>query len=230
MQNIPDINEHFHAHATKYQGGSIVFLVEQSSPMVNAFSANGLAYEAIIASAAHVRNINPRTRALFFGSEDGLREIDINSPDIPVELSPKSDPKVIPALKTLEREYAMCTSEAPLHVIMVSAGGLGDRYADSMNTLIDLLGKPEMQVMLDVVLVASGPKQMQQMVGVAGSKFLDGGKEKDPAHPAPNLYLAHRVEDIPREIGKAINARIAPENPRQFMLDVMCSIVEHGTR
>lgn len=230
MKNLPDVNIHFHQAATRYQGGDILIMIEQSQPMVDAFGVTGIALDNAIASAAHLRSLNPRTRAVFYGSENGISDIDLDDPKLDVLLAAKSAPDIPATMRSVEAQYPHANPCNPLHIIMIAGGGLGKSYSAAAESMLALMNKEGAQVMMDFILIPStGQKLFQQMAGVAASKMLFGGVEIDPMHPAPNFYQAHTPEDIPREIGNAINKRISPDNPQQFMLDLVCSIVGRGT-
>lgn len=230
LKNLPDVNLHFHEAATRYQGGDILVMIEQSRAMVDAFGVSGVAFSKAVGSAAFLRTINPRTRAVFFGGDYGLHDIDLDNPKILDELPAKSAPNIPVAMKAVAEQYPHANPCNPLHIIMISAGGLGSPYMDSMNAILDVLRRENAQVLMDFILLPrEGQKLFQQMAGVASSKMLDGGNEIDPMKPAPNFFVAREPDDIPREIGNAINKRISPDNPQQFMLDLVCSIVGRGT-
>ncbi len=197
--------------------------------MVNAFGFMGEVFDNAVASARHLRTINPHTRAVFYGTEHGLVDIDLDAPLMPGDLPTTSKPNIPVAMRALAEQYPFANPCRPLHVLMMSAGGLGGSYNEAMMSMLDVMQKPGAQVMIDLLLIPNGPKLFQQMAGVAASKMLNGGTEIDSAKPAPNFYMMRDPEDIPREIGNAINKRISPDNPRQFMLDLVCSIVGRGT-
>lgn len=221
---------HFHHAATRYQGGDILIMFEQSQPLVDAFGVTGVALDNAIASAAHLRTINPRTRAVFYGTEHGITDIDLDNPKLDVFLAAKSAPDIPATMRAIAEQYPCANPCNPLHVIMISGGGVGKNYSEAAESMLALMNREGTQVMMDFILIPStGQTLFQRMAGVAASKMLNGGKEIDPAHPAPNFYQARHPEDIPREIGNAINKRISPDNPRQFMLDLVCSIVGRGT-
>jgi hypothetical protein len=229
LQNLPDVNLHFHSAATRYQGGDILVMIEQSLPMVNAFGFMGEVFDNAVASARHLRTINPHTRAVFYGSDNGLHDIDLDAPQMASNLPTASKPNIPATMRALSEQYPFANPCRPLHVLMLSAGGLGGSYSEAMTSMLDVMQKPGAQVMIDLLLIPNGPKLFQQMAGVAASKMLEGGAEIDALKPAPNFYMVRTAEDIPREIGNAINKRISPDNPKQFMLDLVCSIVGRGT-
>ncbi len=230
MKNLPDVNLHFHNAATRYQGGDILIMIEQSQPMVDAFGISGVAFDNAVGSAAFLRSINPRTRAVFYGGDNGLHDIDLDDPKIEGELPAKSAPNIPATMRAIAQQYPHANPCNPLHVIMIAAGGLGSNYTESMNAMLDVLQKENSQVLLDVLLMPNnGQKLFQQMAGVTASKLLHNGSEIDPMKPAPNFFAIRSPDDIPREIGNAINKRISPDNPQQFMLDLVCSIVGRGT-
>ena len=230
LQNLPDVNLHFHNAATRYQGGAILVMIEQTRALVDAFGLGGLAFDNAVASATFLRTINPRTRAVFYGSDNGLHDIDLDDPKITGDLPPKSAPNIPATMRAIADQYPHSNPCNPLHIIMISAGGLGSNYTESMNAMLDVLQKENAQVLLDVLLLPnSGQKLFQQMAGVTASKMLHNGSEIDPLKPAPNFFAVREPDDIPREIGNAVNKRISPENPEKFMLDLVCSIVGHGT-
>lgn len=230
MKNLPDVNLHFHQAAVRYQGGDILVMIEQSQPLVDAFGISGVAFDNAVASAAFLRSINPRTRAVFYGGDNGLHDIDLDDPKIEGELPSRSAPNIPAAMRAVSEQYPHANPCNPLHIIMISAGGLGSQYTESMNAMLAVMQKEGAQVMMDFLLLPNaGPKHFQQLASVTSSKMLHNGHEIDPMKPAPNFYLAREPEDIPREIGNAINARISPDNPQQFMLDLVCSIVGRGT-
>lgn len=219
---------HFHSAATRYQGGDILVMIEQSSAMVNAFGFMGEVFDNAVASARHLRTINPHTRAVFYGTDKGLHDIDLDAPLMAGDLRADSKPDIPATMRALAEQYPYANPCRPLHVLMLSAGGLGGSYSEAMNSMLELMQKPGAQVMIDLLLIPKGPKLFQQMASVAASKMLNGGTEIDPTKPAPNFYMMHGAEDIPVQIGNAINKRISPDNPQQFMLDLVCSIVGRG--
>jgi hypothetical protein len=208
LKNLPDVNMHFHHAATRYQGGDILIMFEQSQPLVDAFGVTGVALDNAIASAAHLRTINPRTRAVFYGTEHGITDIDLDNPKLDVFLAAKSAPDIPATMRAIAEQYPCANPCNPLHVIMISGGGVGKNYSEAAESMLALMNREGTQVMMDFILIPStGQTLFQRMAGVAASKMLNGGKE----------------------IGNAINKRISPDNPRQFMLDLVCSIVGRGT-
>jgi hypothetical protein len=145
------------------------------------------------------------------------------------DLRADSKPNIPATMRALAEQYPFANPCRPLHVLMLAAGGLGGSYSEAMTSMLDVMQKPGAQVMIDLLLLPKGPKLFQQMASVTASKMLQGGSEIDALQPAPNFFIVRTAEDIPREIGNAINKRISPENPKQFMLDLVCSIVGRGT-
>lgn len=231
LKDLPDINMHFHAHAACYRGGDIVFLIDGSAKMVAAH--DGKALRDIIECADVIRNkLNRRTRAFYYGTEDGLEEIDLHRPAMVTAAFAQAHGTKECMLQPAIRDIAALpdsSPEHPLHLIIVSGGDNNDpRFGQTHHAIRNLLEKPGTQVMLDVILAAKPYANFMRLVGPAMSHMLDGGKCKHADKAAPMIYTAFENGQMGCALTDAINQRTAPENPHRFMVDIVCDIFRQG--
>lgn len=236
------INLHFHENAADYRAGDISFLIEGSQELPCLFELkNGYtAVHAAVEATLYVRdNLNSRTRAFFYGPETGPREINLNDKETlknPLAEMPDEGKFLKPALEAMMEQYTSHGPGRPLHLVVVSSGQSDDKFSELYKTLLDMLQKPGGQVLLDVLVmprVRNGMLPYQRMAhvcGIAASKMISGGKDTDPAKPAPNLLLGHDLETMQSALTSAINKRISPENPEEFMLNKLCEFMQSGTQ
>lgn len=242
ITELRGINMHFHENAADYRAGDIVFLIEASKDLSTFFEVeNGYTpIHAAIEAALYVRdNLNARARALFYGPQDGPKEINLGNPrsiEDPLAEMPHEGKHFEPAVRRMMEEYPAHGPGRPLHLIVVTNGKSDDNFSNLHNTLVDMLKKPGGQVLLDVLMVADMrgatplDKRMAHVCGVAASKIVFGGQPLDPDKPVPNILIAHDLDSMQSALISAINQRISPENPEQFMLDKLCELVGSGTQ
>ena len=242
ITELRGINMHFHENAADYRAGDIVFLIEGSKDLPCLFEIeNGYtAVHAAVEAALYVRdNMNSRTRALFYGPESGPREINLNNAESianPLDEMPDEGRFLKPSLDAMTEQYTAHGPARPLHLVVVTGGKSDDKFPDLYEKLLEMLQKPGGQVLLDVIIMPKTrngtvlDKRMAHVCGIASSKMLDGGQDIDPAKPAPNILLGHDLETMQSALTAAINKRISPENPEEFMLNKLCEFMSAGTK
>lgn len=242
ITELRGINMHFHENAADYREGDIVFLIEGAKDLPALFEVeNGYtAVHAAVEAALYVRNhLNSRTRALFYGPENGPREINLNdcsAVENPLACMPDEGKFLRPALHQMMDQYPAHGPERPLHLVVVTGGKSDDKFSELYEALLEMLQKPGEQVLLDVLIMTNNrngtplDKRMAHVCGVASSKMLDGGQDIDPDKPAPNILLAHDLETMQSALTSAINKRISPDHPEEFMLNKLCEFMQSGTK
>lgn len=234
ITELPSINKHFHAHATRYQQGDIVFLIEGSDTMRAAYPELDATIHTAVESAAVVQQKwNGKTRAFFYGDAKGPVEIDLKNNAIvenPSSLVPGGTATALmPTIEKLKTEYPDSTPDHPLHVIVISSGRASEQYSTLSNGLKSWLQEAGKQVLLDIIFTTKNHTELARIAGPATRALLqDGGKDKDPDKPAPNFNQAFDPQQLQRKIGDAINKRVMPENPHKFLVDIVADTVAKG--
>lgn len=234
LKDLPTINMHFHRHAQRYQRCDIVFLIDGSINMENAFASGpGDAALAAIESAIVLHEkLGNRTRAFFYGKPEGPTEIDLaEAAQVanPQQLAPLGkDTALAPAFEALRKEYPDASPEKPLHVIVVTSGRNNDPYSKIYHGTLGWLQSPGTQVLLDIILTTKNYGEISRPLGNATTKMIDGGRDLDPDKPGPRLLQADTVENLQRAIADSINQRTSPADPEGFMVNLVCETVAKG--
>jgi len=238
LSELPSLNKHFHAHATRYQAGDIVILIdgsEEAKAVYDKTEKHGAAIQAAVDAAALIRlKLNPRTRAFFYGKADGPREIKLTDErhlrNVLLDAPGKNLTELAPTLEQIRKEYPDATPEKPLHIIIISAGGSSDpEHSRIQKSIMDLLMDQGKQVLMNFIFTTKNTMGLARVSSTAFSKMLDGGKSKYPDKPAPDFHQAYSTQQLLTEIATAINKRTAPPDPDKFMVDLVCETVRKGT-
>jgi len=127
LETLPPLNETFKRHAAAYMAGEVLFLVDGSGGMPDAFGRETKP-NAIIATldAAHEFKTRDgiRARAAFWSDERPPNEVNLqDTPEQWMRQMPAGPSLMLPALKWVEANFS---PDAPLHIIVVSDGGVPD--------------------------------------------------------------------------------------------------------
>lgn len=139
LETLPPLNDIFKKHAAAYMAGDVLFLVDGSGGMPDAFGRNTTP-NAIVAALEAAKEFNTRdgirTRAVFWSDERPPVELNLQeTPDQWMRKLPAGPSMLLPALKWVEASYA---PDAPLHVIVVSDGGVQDQRDDMAAAVLRL--------------------------------------------------------------------------------------------
>lgn len=233
ITELPTINKHFHAHATRWQHGDIVFLIDGSAHGRAAYpEADATVHVAVEAASVVQQKWNPNTRAFFYGDAGGAVEIDLKNEKLvenPVKLAPSGNTTALaPAIAQLKEAYPDTSPDHPLHIIVISSGRNSDQFGTLREGLKTWLEEPGKQVLFDVVFTTRNHTELARVIGPIAGLMLNGGKNTNPDKPAPNFEQAFDPVQLQEKIGNAINKRVMPENPHQFLLDKVVEAVAKG--